>query len=274
MRLADALRGQAIPPAVAVVRDADASTTACPICKGAQWVRHNVPVGDPMFGRATACDCLQAERARWNIRSLEHLSALDAFRNRTFENFDPKVRGAEEAYQIARDYARDPYGWLVLHGGVGCGKTHLAAAIANHAVKQLIPVLFAVVPDLLDHLRATYAPTSTVQYDEMFEGVRSTQLLVLDDLGTESSTPWAQEKLYQLVNYRYNYRMPTVFTTNRRIDSLDDRIRSRLGDQALCKLLEITAKDFRELKAGQRRPGTPGAAVDTPARTPSRSRTD
>ena len=259
---------------VAVVSDVAAVATVCPICKGAQWVRHNVPVGDPMFGRATPCECLQDERARSNIRSLEHLSALDAFRNRTFENFDPKVRGAVEAYQTVREYARDPYGWLVLRGGVGCGKTHLAAAIANHAVKQLIPVLFAVVPDLLDHLRATYAPTSVVQYDEMFEGVRSTQLLVLDDLGTESSTPWAQEKLYQLVNYRYNYRMPTVFTTNRRIDSLDDRIRSRLCDQALCKLVEISAKDFRELKAGQRRPGTPGSvAVDPSAKPSIRTRT-
>lgn len=256
-----------------MVSDAEASPNVCPICDGAKWVRHNVPVGDPMFGRATACECLQDERARWNIQSLEHLSALDAFRDRTFENFDSKVRGAVDAYQEVRKYARDPYGWLVLHGGFGCGKTHLAAAIANHAVKQLIPVLFAVVPDLLDHLRATYAPTSTVQYDEMFEGVRSTQLLVLDDLGTESSTPWAQEKLYQLVNYRYNYRMPTVFTTNRRIDSLDDRIRSRLGDQALCKLVEITATDFRQLKAGQRGRGTPGAVVDPSARTPSRSRT-
>lgn len=259
--MADALRGQAVPPPTAPVPDVTAGPGVCPICQGAQWVRHNVPFADPMFGRATPCECLQAERARTNIRSLEHLSALDAFRNRTFENFDPKILGVVDAYQVVRDYARDPYGWLVLRGDVGCGKTHLAAAIANHAVKQLIPVLFAVVPDLLDHLRATYAPTSPVQYDEMFEGVRSTQLLVLDDLGTESATPWAQEKLYQLVNYRYNYQMPTVFTTNRRVDSLDERIRSRLGDQALCKIVEITARDFRELKAGQRRPGTPGAVA-------------
>ena len=80
-------------------------------------------------------------------------------------------------------------------------------------------------------------------------------LLVLDDLGTESATPWAQEKLYQLVNYRYNYQMPTVFTTNRRVESLDEQIRSRLGDQALCKIVEIAARDFRELKAGQRPTG-------------------
>ena len=241
--------------------DVPPQAAVCPICNGAQWVRHNVPIADPMFGRATPCECLEEERAKQRVQSLQHLSALEAFRNRTFENFDPKVSGAVEAYEVSRDYARDPYGWLVLRGGVGCGKTHLAAAIANDAVKRLIPVLFAVVPDLLDHLRATFAPTSLVQYDEMFEGVRSTPLLVLDDLGTESGTPWAQEKLYQLVNYRYNYQMPTVYTTNRRIDTLDERIRSRLGDQALSKVVEISANDFRVLKPGQRRPGTPGRSL-------------
>src|SRR6185437_12505972 len=101
-------------------------------------------------------------------------------------------------------------------------------------------------------------PNSPIQYDEMFEGVRTTHLLVLDDLGTESATPWAQEKLYQIINYRYNYQMPTVVTTNRRMEQIDDRIQSRLRDQALCKVVEIGAGDYRTLKPGQRRPGTPG----------------
>lgn len=212
------------------------------------------------------CECLETERERRHVESLHRLSALDAFRDRTFENFDPKVQGAGEAYALARAFALDPYHWLVFRGGVGSGKTHLAAAIANEAIRRRIPVLFAVVPDLLDHLRATFAPTSSVQYDEMFEGVRSTPLLVLDDLGTESSTPWAQEKLYQLVNYRYNYQMPTVYTTNRRMDSLDERVQSRLGDQALCKIAEITANDFRALKPGQRPLGTPGRPVQSDRR--------
>jgi DNA replication protein DnaC len=163
-----------------------------------------------------------------------------------------------EAYEISRQYAADPYGWLVFRGGVGSGKTHLAAAIANEAVRSRVPVLFAVVPDLLDHLRATFSPTSSIQYDEMFEGVRSTFLLVLDDLGTESATPWAQEKLFQLINHRYNNQLPTVITTNRRLESLDERIVSRIGDRVLCTIVEITARDYRGLQKGQRRPGTPG----------------
>lgn len=70
------------------------------------------------------------------------------------------------------------------------------------------------VPDLLDHLRATFRPESEASGDEQLEQVRSVALLVLDDLRTESLTPWTREKLYQLVNHRYTERLPTVFTSN------------------------------------------------------------
>jgi DNA replication protein DnaC len=219
-----------------------------------------------MFGRPVMCECLLSEVDRRRADELLRLSALEAFRDRTFENFDPRVAGVGEAYELARQYARDPYGWLLLAGGYGSGKTHLAAAIANETVRSRSQVLFAVVPDLLDHLRATFGPGSPVQYDELFEGVRTSGLLVLDDLGTESATPWAQEKLFQIINYRYNYQMPTVVTTNRRLDALDERIQSRLGDRALCTIVEIGARDYRQLEKGQRRPGTPGRPLPPPAR--------
>lgn len=189
---------------------------------------------------------------------LDRLSALEPFRDKTFENFDFKIPGVGEAYEIARRFARDPAGWLILRGGYGSGKTHLAAAIANEQRRANAQVLFSVVPDLLDHLRSTFAPSSPVEYDKLFEGVRTSGLLILDDLGTESATPWAQEKLFQIINYRYNFQLPTVITTNRRLEAIDERIQSRIGDQALCKIVEITASDYRALKPGQRRPGTPG----------------
>ena len=103
----------------------------------------------------------------------------------------------------------------MLSGTYGCGKTHLAAAIANHQLTAGRPTpMFVVVPDLLDHLRATFSPTSATTLDRLFEQVKSAPLLVLDDLGTESATPWAREKLFQLLNYRYAARLPTVITTS------------------------------------------------------------
>src|SRR5581483_6014137 len=95
---------------------------------------------------------------------------------------------------------------------------------------------FAVVPDLLDHLRATFAPGGEVSYDELFETVKSSPLLVLDDLGTQSSTQWAREKLFQLLNHRYTENLPTVITTNEPISALDERLRARLNDPKVWKV--------------------------------------
>jgi DNA replication protein DnaC len=123
----------------------------------------------------------------------------------------------------------------VLVGASGCGKTHIAAAVANRCLERGIPALFVVVPDLLDHLRAAYKPDAEVGYDQLFEQVRNAPVLILDDLGTQSATPWAQEKLFQVINHRFNARLPTVVTTNVPLNKFDDRLRTRLGDPSLSQ---------------------------------------
>ncbi|MBI2942220.1 MAG: ATP-binding protein [Chloroflexi bacterium] len=251
-RVGDVLRRQLPPGPVAGVAASD--SPECPICKGAGWLRIDVPVNHPYFGRPVMCECTLPRQEQRRIDDLLRLSALDPFRGKTFETFDAKVPGVDRAWTVAKRFARDPHGWLVLRGGYGCGKTHLAAAIANEAIKSHLQVLFTVVPDLLDHLRSTFAPTSDVQYDELFDSVRTANLLVVDDLGTESSSQWAREKLYQIFNYRYNFQLPTVVTTNRDLGDIDDRIRSRLSDKDLCEIVELKAEDYRERPRGGRRP--------------------
>ncbi len=98
---------------------------------------------------------------------------------------------------------------MLVHGPSGAGKTHVAAAIANRCIERGQPALFVVVPDLLDHLRASYSPNSELGYDALIEQVRNAPVLILDDLGTQSSTAWAQEKLFQVLNHRYNAQLPT-----------------------------------------------------------------
>ena len=129
--------------------------------------------------------------------------------------------------------------------GYGNGKTHLAAAIANQLSVKGEPVLFVVVPDLLDHLRATFNPASGVRYDKRFDEVKSAPLLILDDLGTESATSWAREKLYQLFNYRYNARLPTVITTATPIEDLDPRLATRMLDGGRCTFFVLEVPSFR-----------------------------
>jgi DNA replication protein DnaC len=224
----------------------------CPLCHGAGYVRLDVPVGDPAFGQAVRCQCKEQQIEERDRSNLRRLSNLDPFRDKTFETFDAALPGLHEPYDIARNYAEDPMGWLVFRGNYGCGKTHLAAAIANVAEQNGIPVVFGIVPDLLDHLRATFAPTSDTPYDALFDKLREVQLLVLDDFGAENSTAWATEKLFQLINYRYNYRMPTVITTNHKLLAhMDERIRSRLSDLGLVRHVVIEAADYRERHTGR-----------------------
>lgn len=181
------------------------------------------------------------------------LSSLGLMNERRFGNFSLREnenleaeerKRLERAFQAARDFAENPQGWLVLQGTYGSGKTHLAAAIANFRAGKGIPPLFVMVPDLLDHLRATFNPESTTSYDRRFNEVKTAPLLVLDDLGTQSMTNWVKEKLYQLFNYRYNAGLPTVITTADTLSEIDPRIRSRMLDRRICRIFVITAPPF------------------------------
>jgi DNA replication protein DnaC len=216
-------------------------------------VLKDVPLGHPDFGKAIPCRCKDEERRWRRLNAFQNMSNLEAMVRFTFDDFIPEPswlsnqaqQVLRHAYESCRQFARQPEGWLLLTGTFGCGKTHLAAAIANQRVDQGQPAIFVVIPDLLDHLRSSFGPNSELSYDKLFEQVRDINLLVLDDLGTQSSTPWAQEKLFQLLNHRYNAQLPTVITSNQRLEDMDQRVRSRLMDISLVTRIHITAPDFR-----------------------------
>ena len=200
------------------------------------------------------CVCRRGKVASAVRERLFAISHLDELQHLTFETF--KARGQkglpelqanslEIAFNQARHYAESLDGWLLLQGGYGAGKTHLAAAIANYAVGIGVPTLFLTVPDLLDSLRFSYAGDDT-SFEERFNDIRGARLLVLDDFGTQNATPWAQEKLFQIINYRYINRLPTVVTTNLSLDEIEPRIRSRLADPELVTKSYINAPDFRQ----------------------------
>ena len=207
-----------------------------------------------------------------NIELLREVGGLhqEMLKRMTFEGF--KVAGGsggtEEdrktlafAFETAKSFSDSPRGWLLLTGMNGCGKTHLAVAIINEKLKRGETAFFAFVPALLDYLRATFRPDSLTGYDELFEEVKTAPLLVLDDLGSENSTRWAEEKLYQIIVHRHNGGLPTVITSNfeslKELENKKPRIRSRLSD-ALVEWAPITASDYRDQGPRARSAKRPG----------------
>ena len=225
----------------------------CPLCGGIGYLRRDLPVGHPDFGKLEVCSCRKQDLNRQVRQHLFAMSNLEELSHLTFENFQPRGQvgnwpfqadSLERAYGQARRFSQTLKGWLLLQGGYGCGKTHLAAAIANFAVSLGVPTLFITVPDLLDTLRFSYQdPEST--FEQRFDEIRTAPLLILDDFGTQNATAWAQEKLFQILNYRYINHLPLVVTTNLSMDEIEGRIRSRLEDPELVDSAHILAPDYR-----------------------------
>ena len=175
----------------------------------------------------------------------------------TFASFDPDGNGRladhqQRSLRAAKSYvqrwANSPDGWLSLHGPYGVGKTHLAVAAASEREDRGDEVFFATVADLLDYLRATFAPDSDVNHDDLLDRIRNADILVLDDMGAERSTPFAEDKLFQIVGYRYEERLPTIVTTSQRIETIASarpRIASRLQDPLVVREMPMEAPDFR-----------------------------
>lgn len=187
-----------------------------------------------------------------DVDQRDHLtSSLSLHREQTFETFDPKSglsveeqRNLVNVANAAVAYAQNPNGrWLVLAGGPGTGKTHLAAAIGLYREQMRDDVFFITVSDLLDDLRTTFSPGAASTFDQRFNKVKNVGLLILDDLSSTGHTEWAREKLFQLIDYRYVKRLPTVVTLGD-FERLNERLQVRLLDERLCARFEVTVPPY------------------------------
>jgi len=230
----------------------------CETCQDLRVVRIDAQPGQSEFGNLISCprcgDQAQAKR-RGEIlaRRKELISRYSQHHGRalsqTFATFDPRKSEGQAtatvrlALQKAQAFAAEPSGWLVLTGTKGTGKSHLCAAIINAQGGR--PALFLNIPNLLDLLRSGYQNNN---YQALLRLCQTTDVLVLDDLGVEKLSDWAYEKLYQILDHRYQANLPTAIATNCRITDLEGRLADRLADNDLSQVIQILAPSWRQRK--------------------------
>lgn len=168
------------------------------------------------------------------------------FQSRTFETWDK--RRFPKAYDLCFKYVQNfermnEYGkGIILIGNAGTGKTHLASAIANSLMNELIPVKFGTFINLLDNLKKAFRTDK-----DIVSSLTEIPVLIIDDLGKEKYTDWASQILFQVIDQRYNNELPTIITTNLSVEELKERfgepITSRLME--MCYGIALNGENYR-----------------------------
>jgi len=220
---------------------------SCPFneCDGSGWV----DVGD---GRLKRCRCMVQRDEEARIARLFQTAQIPKrFQGDGLAAWDSKRH--KGAWRTACRYVeqfekirKEKKNGLYFVGPPGTGKSHLAYGILGALLRQGVPGVCGSVPEVLDLLRPGKEAANA---EERLELLKSIDLVVLDDLGVEKSTDWALERLYMIVNARYNEVLPTIITSEFELEVLErltgwERITSRIFE--MCYLVAMDGDDFRK----------------------------
>ena len=204
-------------------------------------------------GGVTPCQCAASE-SYWR-GAAEMAGIPKAFRNATLRTYKPRNKGQAAAFRGAKSLVKllgekrldcQSMTGMLLHGGTGCGKSHLAAAIANTMIRQGCSVEWQNVPELY------YSLISSMRDDghgpeQIIKQLDRRWLLVLDDIGAEKASEFAVGAIYQILNKRVEGGRPLIATSNFDPAQLGDRIGERNASRltGLCIAACLPGKDQR-----------------------------
>ena len=218
----------------------------CEYCGGSGWV-HPMVNDKVDYSHVVVCSCTKKKNEVERLDRLLRVCNLPSFANdMTFEKFKvyPEVK---LAFDSAKEMASNPKKlcWLAFIGTNGTGKTHLGVSVCRAWVKAGVPARYMLVSLLLDELRQGFSTDKGENsYEGRFKYYCNIPLLFLDDYGLQSSTPWVQEKLDTLIDYRLMNNLSLIVTSNNSLDEMPPRIRSRLMRHPNSKIIAIMAEDY------------------------------
>lgn len=219
--------------------------------KGNQGFKRDVVVQNEML-YVNVISCKYAKIGR-NTRAAK---IPPMYANKTFDDYKVDADNAG-AVQGAKTLCS-----LYIYGSPGTGKTFLASIMANELLKQGKTVRFADTPSLLDEIRSTftnkYDKTDEKQLETLMRYFGSADVLILDDLGTETPTQWAIERLFLIINERYNAGKMLIVTSNYDLQEAAERLNhpsnggnnltgSRIVSRikGICKVAKLHGSDRR-----------------------------
>jgi DNA replication protein DnaC len=223
---------------------------ACPFdaCDGSGFIV------DLETNTATDCRCRPQRLSRARARSLSAVIPRK-YRGVSFDR--PPVSQISSAVTTeVRRYVRniderlDAGRGLWFTGDVGTGKTTLAMLISRAALDAGRSVAIYSLPRLLAEVRATFEERGGDSYTELLDRLAAVDLLHIDDVGAEKTTPWVLEQLYAIVNARYEDERAMVITTNldrpKMVEQITERTVSRLEE--MCDVIVLFGPDARKVE--------------------------
>lgn len=219
------------------------------------------------------CSCQREAKYKEAIQSYENnrlkavaeeaLGINPKIKDCTFESYKPR-RGVETALALALDYSEnikkriESGRGITFLGDMGTGKSHLCGAIAQSAVMRGYVVVYEVVTELLCKIRNTYfsedIKSSEASELKILDTICACDLLILDDLGAEKSSPWTQSIIYMIVNRRYVLKKPILISTNLELKELSNKIGERAFDRLIemNRMVRLTGESYRMVLAKER----------------------
>ena len=227
--------------------------------------------GDTGYVDGKMCSCLRDLLRKTAYKKLNEMTPLSLSSFSTFsldyypeepqkEGEIPPRKQMENVLRYCRSYAREfspgaPS--LILQGGTGLGKTHLSLAIANEAVKKDFGVIYVSAQNMATSLERERFGRDEGPGDTNALLLDS-DLLILDDLGTEFATSFVDAAVYNIVNTRLMTGRPTIISTNLSLYELQKRYSERFVSRIIGSYVRLTffGRDIRQQKRMKhQRPG-------------------
>ena len=164
------------------------------------------------------------------------------FLDKTFDGYAVATPAQRQALEVCRGFAerfhavRGRGGCLLLVGGPGTGKTHLACAILAEVIRAGYTGLFLSVSAALRLIRDTYSPRAQRSESEAFALLTAPDLLVLDEVGLAiGNEAKRRAMLFDVLDTRYAEMRPTVLIGNLSVREME----AYLGERIMDRLLEL-----------------------------------